>query len=154
MSILGDLKTAVRPLRLVDPDFGKITFIRIKRHPERSYWEGELALANGMVASICIPGDEDGPSAAAREFYLKLPERFDGIVETCRPKLEQVFREWRQQDLPENILSVLSSVGFDVENPGSMPVRWGVTFETKGNKWLGIAIPFVDDSAGEAIVDT
>lgn len=43
--------------------------------------------------------------------------------------------------------------GFGLEDASQQPVRWDLSFETMGEKWLGITIPFVGDPAGEAIVD-
>ena len=56
--------------------------------------------------------------------------------------------------MPDDMFSELKLTGFDVEDPNGHPLHWGVWFETTGEKWLGIAIPFVDDVAGEAEIDT
>jgi len=33
-------------------------------------------------------------------------------------------------------------------------MHWDVSFETIGDKWIGIIIPFIGDTAQKAIVDT
>ena len=70
------------------------------------------------------------------------------------PRLEQVFRDWRNQQLPEDIFTVVKLTAFGVENPQEQPIQWDLGFETTDDDWLGITIPFVGDAAGEAIVDT
>jgi hypothetical protein len=127
----------------------------IPNAPERSYWECEWRFPNtGSVVSVGLPGSEDGPTADSRRFYLGLPERFDRIMAAARPKLEQVFMTWLQQELPEDILSVVKLTGFGVEDPRAQPIEWDVAFETTGDKWLGITIPFVGEEPQEAVVDT
>ena len=75
------------------------------------------------------------------------------MMALCRPQLEKVFNEWLGQSLPEDTFRVLKLSGFDLEDPKQRPVRWDVSFETTGEKWLGITIPFVGDTVGEATVD-
>jgi len=56
--------------------------------------------------------------------------------------------------LPQDIFTGVKLAGFGLEDPKEQPVQWYVGFETKGDDWLGITIPFVGDTAGKAIVDT
>ena len=44
--------------------------------------------------------------------------------------------------------------GREVEDLRAQPVAWDIAFETTGEMWLGITIPFVGDTAKEAVVDT
>jgi hypothetical protein len=83
-----------------------------------------------------------------------LPSRFGSILKACRPGLEQVFRHWRKQELPQDIFTVVKLTGFRIENPQGQPIQWHVAFETADGDWLGITIPFVDDAAMEPEVDT
>jgi hypothetical protein len=155
MGILHNLKMRFSPPRLTDPDFGGLLFIFIPNAPERSYWECEWKFAKtGTVISIALPGDERGPLPEARQFYLSLPGRFDQILATARPQLEEVFREWLQQDLPQDIFTVVKLAGFGLEDAKQQPVHWDISFETTGDKWLGIIIPFIGDTAQKATVDT
>jgi hypothetical protein len=87
-------------------------------------------------------------------FYLGLLPRFASILTACRPKLDRVFQEWRKQELPEDLFSVLTLTGLGLEDPLKQPVRWDVWFETTDDDWLGITIPFVGDSPRDAVVDT
>ena len=57
-------------------------------------------------------------------------------------------------DLPADMFSELKLTGFSVDDPKARPIQWCVWFETTGEKWLGITIPFVEEAAGEAEVDT
>jgi len=68
--------------------------------------------------------------------------------------LEEIFMTWLEQKLPEDIFTVLKLAGFGLEDAMAQPVHWEVSFETTGDKWLGIIIPFIGDAAQEAVVDT
>lgn len=138
-----------------DSDFGQITFMYISNHPERSYWEAEWTFPPTSTAiSIGLDGDESGPSPETRDWHLGLPARFERILELAKPELAKVFKTWLQQELPGDIFTVVKLSGFGVENPKAHPVNWDISFETTGDKWLGITIPFVGDKPGEAVVDT
>ncbi len=155
MSIFHNLKLRLSPLRINDPDFGPLLFIFIPNAPDQSYWEGEWTFPKtGSKISIGLPGDEHGPHSAARQFYLKLPGRFEQIISAARPELQKVLSKWRQQDLPPDIFTVITLTGFGLENPKEQPLRWDISFETTGDTWLSITIPFVRDTAQPSIVDT
>jgi hypothetical protein len=138
-----------------DPDFGGLVFMHISKFPERSYWEcGWIFPKTGKVVWITLRGGKSGPIPQARQFYLSLPDRFEQILISCRPRLEQAFKDWERPQLVEDIFSVVELTGFGLEDPTEQPIRWDVGFETKGDDWLGITIPFVGDTAMEAVVDT
>lgn len=127
----------------------------IPNAPERSYWECEwLFPATQSVISISLTGTEDGPDPMARQFYLDLPRRFEHIVASCRGPLQDVCSSWLQHDLPQDIFSVMKLSGFVLYDPKAKPLEWDVGFETTGDKWLGITVPFLDDVPQTAVVDT
>lgn len=129
--------------------------MHISKHPERSYWECEWKFPNtGTSVFIALRGDESGPSQESRQFYLSLPQRFEQVIAECRPKLELVSKKWLNQSLPSDIFTVLKLSGFGVEDPVQHPIRWDVSFETTGDPWLGITVPFIGETAMEAEVDT
>ncbi len=155
MGFLDMLKGWFSPPKISDPDFGDLLFMRIPIAPERSYWECEWIFPPTDTAiSIGLRGGEDGPFPEAREFYLQLPSRFDDILSAARPKLESVFSNWLQRGLPEDLFSELKLAGFGLEDPKAEPIKWDVSFEATGAKWLGIIIPFEGDKAMDAVVDT
>lgn len=155
MSIFHNLKSWLSPTRRVDKDFGSLLYVHISHAPDGSYWEGEWEFPSTRTpVTICLPGDESGPTAESRDFYLALPMRFEQIVATCRPIVEKVFQEWLHQPLPEDLFTAVRLVGFSLEDTRESPFRWEISFETTGDKWLSIAIPFVGDSAAEPLVDT
>jgi hypothetical protein len=155
MSFLQRLKLRFSPPRLTDPDFGDLLFMYIPNAPERSYWECEWNFPKtGDVVSIGLPGPEAGPLPESRAFFLALPDRFESILEAVRPKLSQVFRNSLSRDLPEDLFSELKLAGFGLEDPRATSVAWDIAFETTGEKWLGITVPFVGNVAQEPTVDT
>jgi hypothetical protein len=155
MGILKNLKLRFSPPRITDADFGSLLFMFIPNAPERSYWECEWKFpTTGTEISIGVPGGESGPLPVARQFYLSLPGRFEQILAAARPQLQEVFRTWLQQDLPQDIFTVVKLAGFGLDDARAQPVQWDISFETTGDKWLGIIIPFVGDTAQKATVDT
>lgn len=140
---------------MTDPDFGNLTFMHTEKHPERSYWECEWKFPpTETVVGITLHGGESGPDNDARQFYLGLPARFDSILSACRPKLEQVLRDWRDGRVPQDVFAAVKLTGFGLEDPHEKPIRWDVAFETTDDDWLGITIPFVGDTPQEPDVDT
>jgi hypothetical protein len=155
MNILKSLKLQFRPPKIDDPDFGQLTFMYISNHPERSYWEAEWSFPPTRTpVAIALDGDESGPRPETREWHLALPSRFDEIVQLAKPELAKVLKSWLELELPEDIFTVVKLSGFDLEDPRAEPVSWGVSFETTGDKWIGITIPFVGNVAKEPVVDT
>ncbi|HMH15759.1 MAG TPA: hypothetical protein VK578_21845 [Edaphobacter sp.] len=149
------MKLWLAPPKIVDPVFGKLTFMHISKHPERSYWEGEWKLpGSDYSVEVFLRGGEDGPREDSRNFYVNLPNRIQQILEQCRSPLAKVFREWLNREMPKDIFSELKLASFGVDDPDGRPLLWSVSFETTGEKWLGITIPFVDDVAGDAEIDT
>ena len=155
MGILHNLKLRFSPPRITDSDFGSLLFMYVANDPDRSYWECEWTFPDtGTVISIGLPGGEARPLPEARQFYLSLPGRLNQIVAAARPRLEQVFHTWLRQELLPDIFTVVKLAGFGVEDPKARPLRWDISFETTGEKWLGIIIPFEGDTPQEAVVDT
>lgn len=155
MGIIHNLKLRFSPPQITDPDFGNLRFMFVPNAPERSCWECEWRFPKtGTEICILFPGDESGPLPEARKFYLSLPGRFEQILAAARPRLEEVFRFRLQRELPQDIFTVVSLAGFGMESPTAQPVRWDVEFEMTGDVWLGITIPFVDEMAQKAVVDT
>jgi hypothetical protein len=155
MRFLPNVTRWLRPQRKSDPVFGNLLFMRNEKHPDRSYWEGNWIFPKTEYPiEVFLPGGEDGPIRESRDFCLSLPDRFERIMELCRPELSKVFREWLNRDLPQDIFNEIKLTGFGVENSRAHPVHWNVSFETTGEKWLGITIPLVDEEVGTAGIDT
>ena len=155
MGLLDKLKCMFSPLKISDPDFGELLFMSMRNSPDLSYWECEWRFPNTDTSiSIALPGGEDGPLPESREFYLGLLSRFDDILQRARPKLDKAFSEWLEVELPADLFSELKLAGFGVENPKAETIEWDISFETTGDKWLGIIIPFKGDTAQDAVVDT
>ena len=156
MSLLRNLRLRFSPLRLKDPDFGDLLYMYIPNAPERSYWEAShwLFAPTGREVEIDLPGNESGPMAEARQFYLALPAQFPNVLEAARPGLERVFREWYGRPVSVDLWRDVKLAGFSLEDPRATPVQWQIFFEATGAKWLGIIIPFRDGIPDSEVVDT
>ena len=144
-----------RPRRLDDPTFGRLLYMHVRRDPSKSYWEGEWLFPPTQTRIfVGLPGGETGPTPAARAFFLALPARFEAIVNAVRPPLDEVFRRWLRRPIGEDLWTDVQLTGFGVEDPSATPPEWDVSFETTGEKWLGITVPFIGVVAQEAVVDT
>src|SRR6266481_2268758 len=118
MGVLQNLKLWLFPRRMSDPDFGSLVFMQISKFPERSYWEcGWTFPKTGKLVWITLRGGERGPTPEARRFYLALPAQFEQILISCRPWLEQAFKDWERPQLPEDMFSAVELTGFGLEDP-------------------------------------
>ena len=155
MQFLHNLKLRFSPPKLHDPDFGELTFMYVPNAPERSYWEAEwLFPPTGTNVSIGLLGPDSGPLPEARSFYLSLPDRFSSILDLARPALDEVFRDWYNRPLSSDLWRDMKLAGFGLEDPLARPLEWDISFETTGDRWLGIIVPFEDETPQTAIVDT
>jgi hypothetical protein len=156
VSLFQSLKLRLSPPKLTDPEFGPLRFMYIANAPERSYWEAESWLfgPTQTLVGVGLLGSETGPLPEARAFYLGLPGRFAGILDSVKPLLDRVTREWLDRPLAADCWSDVKLSGFDVDDPRIQPLNWSISFETIGDKWLGIMIPFVGEQPGEPVVDT
>jgi hypothetical protein len=139
---------------MTDLDFGTLTFIYVSQNPERSYWECEWRFpSTGTVVLIALDGDESGPTAESRQFFLGLPGRFQQILALCRPVLEQVYKDEKHEPPPPDIFSPFKLLGFGVKDPRENLIQWDVSFETNGDDYLGVLIRFMGESAMPPEVD-
>ena len=100
MRIFHNLKSWLSPTRRGDKDFGSLLYVHASDTPDGSFWEGESVFSpTGTAVTICLPGDESGPTPESREFYLGLPMRFEQIIAACRPRIAKVFQEWLHHPL-------------------------------------------------------
>jgi hypothetical protein len=108
----------------------------------------------GTRVSISLPGNSDGPTDDARRFHRQLPEQFEGLLSKARPEIDRTFEQWIGRPLSADLWEDVRLGGFALTNASRAPTTWEVTFETTGEKWIAITIPFVGDSPQEAVVDT
>ena len=59
----------------------------------------------------------------------------------------------KQDAPPPDIFSLFKLSGFGVKDPRENPVQWDVSFEAKGDEYLGVLIRFMGDSAMPPEVD-
>jgi hypothetical protein len=155
MSIFHNLRLRFFPVRKTDSEFGRMTYMYISNAPHLSYWEGEwLFPATGELIGVSLPGDENGAEPKAREFFRHLSQNSERILIAIRPVLSDLFTTRLQQDLPEDIFTVLRLTGIGLEDLSAQPARWEVSLETTGAQWLGITIPFEGEVPQPAIVDS
>jgi hypothetical protein len=155
MGLLKELRLRLWPPRLQDPVFGPLLYMHIPRDPSRSYWEGEWLFPPTQTrVTITLPGPLEGPIESGRAFCLALPARFEEIIHQVRPVLNHVFLEWLGRPLSPDIWQDVELGGFGVEDPAAVPLAWDVGFETKGEKWLGITVPFVGGEPQHPVIDT
>ena len=155
MRLAERLKLRFKPPRLEDPDFGSLVFIYVPNAPEDSYWEAEWEFPpTGYEISIALPGDPSGPSPESREFYLSRAAEFEQTMNLVRPRLDAVFRDSLGRPLARDPWDDVKLAGIHFEDLEAELVSWDVSFETLGERWLGITIPIVGGVAEEAEVDT
>jgi len=144
-----------QPPTMEDPYFGKLVYMHVNQDPAKSYWEAEFLFPpTGTTVFAGLQGGKEGPFPEARDFYLELPDRFEWIMSTVLPSLNQVFLEWQGRPISINPWEDVILAGFGVEDPTKQPREWDISFETTTEKWLGIIIPFIGDEPQTPVVDT
>ncbi|MCZ6656808.1 MAG: hypothetical protein O7C67_05885 [Gammaproteobacteria bacterium] len=98
---------------------------------------------------------------SVRDFFEDLPNRFDSILSTIRPQLDEIFRRWLQRPLSESLWDDLELTRFIVVDPSVRPPEWNMQFELTYNEgdeedeegeYLEITVSLVGDSPQVAIV--
>ena len=140
-----------------DPDFGRMTFWRNAKEPERSFWEG--LWSHPTVEEplyVALPGPFAGPFPEARQFALQLASsaRLAAVLQTARSRIEPVFLEWTGRELSADMDDDLNFVGIALEGLGTSPMRWELSFEVLGDEMVFISVPMLGDVAQEAYVET
>jgi hypothetical protein len=102
---------------------------------------------------IALPGTENGPFVESRAFYFDLASRFDQLLTRARPEFARIFEQLMGRPLSNDLWQDVTLAGFDVRDPRDSPRLWHFSVETKGDKWWGITVPFVDDTPQEAVAD-
>jgi hypothetical protein len=155
MGLLHTLKLRFAPPKFEDPDFGPLTYIFVSNKPDRSYWEGKWTFPpTRSEVLVFFPGLETGPRPESRAYYLGLPRRFDTIMAAVTPTLSAVFQRWYNRPIATEVWSDVTLTAFDIDDAGISPTKCDISFETKGDKWLGITIPLIGDAPGIPVVDT
>jgi hypothetical protein len=81
--VLAQLKDLLRPIRLTDPVFGRIRFLRDAR-----FWEGNCPFPPaGKDVEVLIHAAQTGPSAGQRELFLEIAERYGDLSQVLLPDL-------------------------------------------------------------------
>jgi len=77
------LKDMIRPIRLTDPQLGRMRYLRQTRT-----WEGWTEFpAVGRGVDVLLSGDVTGPTADQRVFLQELKARYEGIFPAVRSNL-------------------------------------------------------------------
>ncbi len=76
-----------------------------------------------MSALVAYEPTQDSEVLAIAQFYLGLPGRFQQILALCRPVLEQVYKDEKQDAPPPDIFSLFKLSGFGVKDPLENPVQ-------------------------------
>ena len=115
-------KDLFRPIRIEDPRFGTLRYLRDAR-----MWEGELRFAPlDREVEVVIFGEASGPTDGQRAFYDEVEARYDGLWPTIRERLESAARDYGLDGDQEFRLDGLSIP----ENPEEA-ADWDLSYETE-----------------------
>jgi hypothetical protein len=118
-----------RPLRLDDPVFGRLLFIRV---PGGGYWEGRgaFAPADGEVEWF-IEAGEAGPTARDRAFLQTLETRFPELLSRIHPLIAASGSPWGDAPgEPAALARMLSAISLPDQD--RQPLAWELVFESPG----------------------
>jgi hypothetical protein len=140
-----------------DATFGRLTYSDYD-----SIWYGRWRFPpSGTTVAISLPGDRHGPLPGIKDFFKELPDRFESILSSVRPRLDEIFRRWLRRPISDSLWDDLELVRFSVEDPEAQPPEWSMHFELadkdcdeedEEDEWLEITVFLSGDSREAAIV--
>jgi hypothetical protein len=155
MKLLNRLLAPFLPPAIEDSDFGTLHFVHVPRNPAKSYWECEwLFQPTNTRIPIALAGGDEGPTTAARNFYLQLRDEFPRILNVARPKINRAILDWLNRPLNTNLWEDVRLHGFSADDLEANPIEWHISFETTGSKWISIKVPFRGDVPQEPVIET
>lgn len=124
--MLAWLKDLFRPIRLRDPRFGDLRYLRDAR-----FWEGKVAFAPvGREVEVLISGPATGPTDEQRSFLAELERRYDGLWPGIKDKLLLEARDTAADGPLEFEL-----VGLDVPEKPGPDGEWELSYEARPASW-------------------
>ena len=138
-------KDLFRPIRMQDPDFGPLRYLRDAR-----MWEGRLDFAPlGHEVGVVVFGDAGGPTDRQRAFFGELVARYDGLWPAIRGMLEAAARD--------HGLEAATRFRFDCfsipEQPGDT-ADWDLSYETEPPSRFYFNVMFKGWTPEMVVVDT
>jgi hypothetical protein len=118
-------KDLFRPIRLSDPRFGELRYLRDAR-----FWEGRAPFqpADGQV-EVLIQGSASGPTDAQRSFFDEIERRYSELWPAVQASL---VSESRRAEL---VPSAFRLVCVDIPQTPSPTAEWQLSYETRPPSW-------------------
>lgn len=121
------LKDLVRPIRITDPRFGQLRYLRAAR-----FWEGRVAfppIANDV--EILIDGEPSGPMPQQRAFFDELQTRYESLW----PELQAILAtEARRLEIDVQDF-VLVCLTLPAPSGSGLETEWDLSYETNPRSW-------------------
>ena len=147
-------KAADPVLKIVDSDFGAITY----DGEATGIWQtdGDVvdAAHHARYGFSAIPGDQRGPFGWSRVFLVQKKRELPRLWELCSTSLLEVCERWKAKGLrpPVQKQFVLTSISVaeDFQTSGA----WDVGFQSEGDFWTFVEVRFVGDEVQGHTSDT
>lgn len=144
------------PVRISDPDFGQIEYIRVGgKGDDESYWEmletWDMPDVNARIQCVGIDGNESGPHQHTRLFLVKKKNDIQSIWDICSLQLCEQVAAW----FPDEEGAPVESVFFLSALVPPSDGYWEACFETrKPRKWIYVSYQIVEDNIKTFTIDT
>ncbi len=130
--------------RLVDPDFGEMSFFPSSRGSDVGIWQmhGTWLDTAGFAKVGCsgIPGTSDGPFPEARAFLLQKRRELPAIWGLCSVSLEQARARWPSFPRDSLLHECFLLTSLSMDQPMTTPPSWNVGFESTGKFWVYVDV--------------
>jgi hypothetical protein len=130
-----------------DPDFGRITYWR--GGDGHGYWsmqeEWVVDWQPETLACPGIPGDENGPTPAARAFLLAKRAQHEAIWKMAEPAVRRLIEDWPGfEGCEPRQAFFISSLSLDADGAGweacfdsRPPLKWiNFCLQAEGDEWV------------------
>ena len=120
-----------KTITIQDDFFGNLRFMEIKKHPERSYFEGKkMFFPVNRVVEFSIKAPLSGPSLAQKDFFQEIEKRYPEIIPTVIPIIEDTFRNWKADFRIADFEKEFTLIYLRLPDMSLTPVCWEMAFDT------------------------
>ncbi len=120
-------KDLIRPIRMVDPRFGNLRYLR-----DAGFWEGRAVFVpTGTDVEVLIAGHSSGPTDEQRVFFDELQGRYNSLWAELRKTLEI---EARRVEI-DAVKFVLVCVDVPPAGVDRSDGEWALSYQTDPPSW-------------------
>jgi hypothetical protein len=139
---------------IIDPFWGKMTFIKINKKPEANYIECKPFFEPiNQNIEVFIDAETSEPSVEQKQFFLKIQKNYQEITKLVTPIIENEFQNWKDGMKVIDFSKEFTPVGITLPRFEKTPINWSISFETVHDLDHQIEITMQDFEAIGILID-